>query len=150
MIRDMSLAAFILIASSYASAEESLITLESNYSAKKTADRFESIINEKGLTLFARIDHQKNASGVNLELRATEVIIFGNPKIGTPLMQCAQNVAIDLPQKVLITEDSQKRVWLSYNNPEYIKVRHNIKGCDKIINKIAKVLNKLSLAATTK
>ena len=150
MIRVMSFAIFILVVSSYVSAEESLITLESEYSAKETADRFESIIKGKGLTLFARIDHKKNATDVNLELRATEVIIFGNPKIGTPLMLCAQNAAIDLPQKVLITEDSEKKVWLSYNNPAYIKARHDIQGCDKVINKITTVLNKLSLAATSK
>ncbi|MDX2367113.1 MAG: DUF302 domain-containing protein [Colwellia sp.] len=150
MIRIMSFAVFILIASFYASAEESLITLESKYSAKETADRFESIIKDKGLTLFARIDHQKNASGVHLKLRATEVIIFGNPKVGTPLMQCAQKAAIDLPQKVLITEDFDKKVWLSYNNPKYIKERHDIKGCDNVINKIATILNKLSIAATSK
>ena len=140
----------LLLTSFYASAEESLITLESQYSAKETADRFESIIKRKGLTLFSRIDHKKNALGVNLKLSATEVIIFGNPKIGTLLMQCAQNVAIDLPQKVLITEDAEKRVWLSYNNPAYIKVRHNIEGCDHVINKISAVLSKLSIAATSK
>jgi uncharacterized protein (DUF302 family) len=150
MIKNISFAVSLLLSASNVSAQESLITLESKYSAKETADRFESIINKKGLTLFARIDHQKNASGVNLKLNATEVIIFGNPKVGTPLMQCAQNVAIDLPQKVLITEDSNKKVWLSYNNPEYIKIRHDIKGCDKVIAKITKVLNKLSMAATTK
>jgi len=150
MFKNISFAVFVLIVSSYASAEKSVITLESQYSAKETADRFESIIKGKGLTLFARIDHQKNASGVNLALRSTEVMIFGNPKVGTPLMQCAQQAAIDLPQKVLITEDSEQRVWLSYNNPEYIKERHNIQGCDKTISKISAVLNKLSIAATTK
>ena len=150
MIKSISFAALALIASSYANATESLISIESNHSAKETADRFESIVKKKGLTLFARIDHQKNASGVNLDLRATEVIIFGNPKVGTPLMQCAQRVAIDLPQKVLISEDSNKKVWLSYNNPEYIKERHNIQGCDKVINKISTVLNKLGTAATSK
>ncbi|PKG37764.1 DUF302 domain-containing protein [Psychromonas sp. Urea-02u-13] len=150
MIRNISLATCLLLASSYASAQQSLITLESHYSAKETADRFASIIKSKGLTLFARIDHQKNADSVNLQLRPTEVIIFGNPKVGTPLMQCAQNAAIDLPQKVLITEDADNKVWLSYNNPEYIKVRHDIKGCDKVITKISAVLNKLSVAATSK
>ena len=149
MIRYISFTIFILIASSVY-AEESLITLESKYSVKETADRFESIIKGKGLTLFARIDHQKNASDVDLELRPTEVIIFGNPNVGTPLMQCAQNAAIDLPQKVLIKEDSKKRVWLLYNNPEYIKKRHNIQGCDKVMNKITAVLTKLSTAATSK
>ena len=148
MIKNMTVAACILLAPYCASATESLISLESKYSAKETADRFESVLKNKGLTLFARIDHQKNAAGVNLQLRATEVIIFGNPKVGTPLMQCAQIVAIDLPQKVLITEDLDKRVWLTYNNPEYIKGRHAIKGCDEGINKISLILNKLSIAAT--
>ena len=86
---------------------------------------------------------------MNLELRTTEVIIFGKPKVGTLLIQCAQKSAIDLPQKVLITECSVKRVWLSYNNPEYIKDHHNIQGCSKTINKIAAALNKLSIAATS-
>jgi len=81
-----------------------LISIESHYSVIETADRFESIIKEKGLTLFARIDHQKNASGVGLDLRATQVILFGNPKGGTQLMRCGQSVAIDLPQKVLVWE----------------------------------------------
>jgi uncharacterized protein (DUF302 family) len=150
MIKKVFVVALILLTSSNANAVESLIEHESMYSAKETADRFESIVKAKGLTLFARIDHQKNASGVNLKLRATEVIIFGNPKVGTPLMQCAQKTAIDLPQKVLITEDSEKRVWLSYNNPEYLKERHNIMGCDKVINKISAVLKKLSITATSK
>ncbi|OMH33830.1 DUF302 domain-containing protein [Motiliproteus sp. MSK22-1] len=150
MMKSISFAALALIASSYASATESLISIESSYPAKETADRFESIIKDKGLTLFARINHQKNASGVDLDLRATEVIIFGNPKVGTPLMQCEQQVAIDLPQKVLISEDANNKVWLSYNNPEYLKERHHIKGCDKVINKISMVLNKLGTAATSK
>jgi uncharacterized protein (DUF302 family) len=150
MIKNIPFAVFALMATYSVNAAESLITVESNYSVKETADRFESIIKDKGLTLFARVDHQKNASGVNLMLRATEVIIFGNPKVGTPLMQCAQEVAIDLPQKVLIRESADKKVWLSYNNPDYIKIRHNIQGCDKVLKKISMVLNKLSLAATTK
>ncbi|WP_158970168.1 DUF302 domain-containing protein [Paraglaciecola sp. L3A3] len=140
----------VLFTSLSFSSPQSLITVESHYSVKETADRFESILVNKGLTLFARIDHQKNAAGVNLTLRATEVFIFGNPKVGTPLMQCAQNAAIDLPQKILISEDADKKVWFSYNNPEYIKIRHNIQGCDKVISKITKVLNTLSLAATDK
>lgn len=150
MINKLTLTACILLASSYASATQSLITMPSNYSVKETADRFESIIKNKGLTLFARIDHQKNASGVEMELRPTQLIIFGNPKVGTPLMQCAQTSAIDLPQKVLIMEDAQNKVWLTYNNPEYIKQRHNMEGCDKIITKVSGILNKLSLAATSK
>ncbi|MGO2075105.1 DUF302 domain-containing protein [Pseudoalteromonas sp. AOP31-A2-14] len=131
-------------------ADDGLIKYESNYSVKETADRFESIAESKGLTLFARVDHQKNASGVNLELRPTEVIIFGNPKIGTVLMQCAQNVAIDLPQKVMVSEDANSKVWLSYNSPNYLLKRHDIQGCNKIINKISGVLSQLSKAAVAK
>ncbi|WP_351015878.1 DUF302 domain-containing protein [Shewanella sp. AC91-MNA-CIBAN-0169] len=150
MIKNISLAVAVLLASAHAYAVESLITVESHYSAKETADRFESIIKDKGFTVFSRIDHQKNAAGVNLTLRPTEVIIFGNPNIGTQLMQCNQLVAIDLPQKVLISEDADNKVWLSYNNPQYIKQRHSIAGCDKVINKISSALNTLSIAATSK
>ncbi|PKG77451.1 hypothetical protein CXF80_03500 [Shewanella sp. Actino-trap-3] len=150
MIRNICLAVAVLFASTHAYALESLITVESHYSAKETADRFETIIKDKGFTVFSRIDHQKNAAAVNLALRPTEVIIFGNPNIGTQLMQCNQLVAIDLPQKVLISEDADNKVWLSYNNPKYIKLRHNIAGCDKVINKISAALNTLSIAATSK
>ena len=150
MFKKISVVTLLVFTVCYANAQESMIKLESNYSAKETADRFESIIKAKGLTLFARIDHQKNALGVKLELNPTELIIFGNPKIGTPLIQCALSVAIDLPQKVLITEDADKKVWLTYNNPKYLKSRHNIEGCDKILNKVYNVLNKLSTFATSK
>ncbi|MGK0411384.1 MAG: hypothetical protein ACJASB_003585 [Shewanella psychromarinicola] len=118
MIRNICFAVVDLIASIHALAVESLITVASHFSAKETADRFETIIKDKGFTVFSRIDHQKNAAAVNLTLRLTEVIIFGNPNIGTQLMQCNQLVAIDLPQKVLISEDADNKVWLSYNNPK--------------------------------
>jgi len=126
---------------------QTMTSLESSYSVQETADRFEEVINSNGLSLFARIDHQKNATGVEMDLRQTQLIIFGNPKVGTPLMQCSQNVAIDLPQKVLVSEDADNKVWLSYNNPSYLKERHEIEGCDEILNKISAVLAKLSAAA---
>ena len=148
MIKTTILACLLLMISAYATAVEGVLTLESNYSVKETANKFESIIEKKGLTLFARIDHQQNAAGVNLELRPTELIIFGNPKVGTPLMQCSQQVAIDLPQKVLIWKDEKGTVRLSYNNPEYLKERHQIEGCNKVINKISNVLKALTKAAS--
>ena len=132
---------------SNAQATESLISIESHHTAKETADKFVSIIEQKGLTLFARIDHQKNAAGVDLSIRETEVIIFGNPKIGTPLIQCNQLAAIDLPQKVLVWTDSANKVWLTYNNPEYLKERHNLKGCDETVVKISQVLGGLTKVA---
>lgn len=134
----------------YGYANSGLITMQSHHSVKQTADRFESIAKDKGLTLFTRVDHQKNAAGVDLTLTPTEVIIFGNPKAGTPLMNCAQSVAIDLPQKVLISEDAKGSVKLTYNDPEYLKARHNIVGCDKVISNISMLLNNLAVAATAK
>ncbi|MDN3630641.1 DUF302 domain-containing protein [Vibrio lentus] len=150
MKRIISLGIIALSASFSVAASDGLVKYESNYSVKETADRFENIAKSKGLTLFARVDHQKNAASVNLELRPTEVIIFGNPKVGTPLMQCAQDVAIDLPQKVMVSEDDNKKVWLTYNNPTYLMERHQIQGCDEVIKKISGVLSKLSEATVAK
>ena len=150
MKKIISLGIIALSASFSVAASDGLVKYESNYSVKETADRFEDIAKSKGLTLFARVDHQKNAASVNLELRPTEVIIFGNPKVGTPLMQCAQDVAIDLPQKVMVSEDDNKKVWLTYNNPTYLMERHQIQGCDEVIKKISGVLSKLSEATVAK
>jgi len=130
-----------------AQATESVISVESHHNAKETADKFVSVLEQKGLTLFTRIDHQKNAAGVDLKIRETEVIIFGNPKVGTPLIQCNQLAAIDLPQKVLVWTDSDNKVWLTYNNPEYLKERHDLKGCDETVMKISQVLGGLTKVA---
>ena len=130
--------------------KKGLVTLQSNHSFKDTADKLVSIIKSKGMKVFARVDHQKNAQGVDLTLRPTQVIMFGNPTAGTPLMNCEQSVAIDLPQKILISEDTDKKVWLSYNHPEYLKTRHNIKCCNTEIANIAKALNGVSKAAVAK
>lgn len=128
-------------------ANDHLITTQSQHSAKETADRFVALVEEKGLRLFARIDHAANAAGVDLELPATEVILFGNPNVGTKLMQCAPTVAIDLPQKVLVWEDAQNVVWLAYPDPAFVKELHGIEGCDPIIEKITGLLAALSGAA---
>lgn len=135
--------------SSNITATQSLVSVESQFSVKETADRFESIVEKKGLTLFSRINHQKNAANVNLPLRETEVILFGNPKVGTPLMQCAQQVAIDLPQKVLVWKDAENNVWVSYNNPYYLQARHAMKGCGNTIAKISTVLKTLTNLAAS-
>lgn len=150
MIKAFSSILLTLVFSGSVLAAESVISVESNYTVKQTADRFENILKKKGLTIFARINHGENAASVNLDLSPTEVVIFGNPKVGTPLMQCSKTVAIDLPQKALFWEDTKGQVWLSYNNPEYLKARHGIKGCDQVITKISNVLDKLSKAATSK
>jgi len=125
-----------------------LITLKSNYSVAETADRFEAIVKEKGLSFFTRIDHSANATNAELELNPTQVILFGNPKAGTPLMKCAPSVAIDLPQKALFWADEGGDVWLSYNDPAYLRERHNIEGCDAVLDKITGLLNDLATSST--
>lgn len=142
--------AIVLLAfSGFSMASENLVSIKSPYTVKESVDRFEKILKKKGLTIFSRINHSKNAASVGLELMPTEVIVFGNPKVGTPLMQCSKTVAIDLPQKALFWTDAKGQAWLSYNNPEYLKERHNIVGCDHVIEKISGVLDALSRAATS-
>lgn len=128
-------------------AQDGLVTVQSNYSVEETADRLVNIFEKNGLTVFDKVDHQKGASSVNMEMRPTMVIIFGNPKLGTPLMKCAQTTAIDLPQKMLIWEAGDGKVKISYNSPEYLKKRHSIKGCNQELKKIAGALNKFALKA---
>jgi len=125
-----------------------MVTIKSNHDVKSTADNLESILTSKGMTVFARIDHAAGAAKVDMQLRPTELVIFGNPKVGTPLMLCAQNVAIDLPQKALIWEDEAGETWLSYNAPQYLQDRHNIAGCDEVIGKVTKALSNFASAAT--
>lgn len=137
----------ILLFTSLATADDDIIKLQSSYDVQTTTKHFKNSLQKKGVTLFAQIDHAKNAKKVGQKLRPTQLLIFGNPKIGTPLIQCSQSVALDLPQKVLIYEDINGTVWLTYNNPHYIALRHNIKGCTKVINKIDKVLANFALKA---
>ncbi len=127
---------------------DGMVTTQSNHSVAMTADKLVSTLKSKGMTVMNRINHTEGASKVGLELRPTEVVIFGNPKVGTPLMQCAQSVAIDLPQKALIWEDSEGTVWLGYNDPEYLKQRHSIEGCEQVIEKIEGALAGFAKAAT--
>ena len=126
---------------------DGLIKAKSHYSVEQTADRLESIIKEKGITLFARIDHAENAKKVGKDLRSTELLVFGNPNMGTPLMQCKQSAAIDLPQKALIWEDEKGQAWIAYNDPDYLAKRHNIDGCVDVIENMRKALSKLTKQA---
>ena len=92
-------------------------------------DRFEALAKQRGLTVFARIDHAAGAAKIGKALRPTEVLIFGNPQGGTPFMECAQTVGIDLPLKVLVWEDASAQVWLGYNDPAYLARRHDVAQC---------------------
>ena len=131
-------------------AGDGMIDVQSKYSVQQTADRLELILKDKGMKVFNRLKHSEGAAKVGIELRETELILFGNPKVGSPLMKCQQSVAIDLPQKALIWKDGQGKVWLSYNDPRYLEKRHKITGCEAVISKIEKALAGIAGAAATK
>ena len=131
-----------------ASADNGLVSIKSAHNVKKTVDRLERTLNEKGMTVFIRIDHAEGAQKAGKKLRPTEIIIFGNPNVGTPLMQCGQSVAIDLPQKALVWEDEKGQVWLSYNDPTYLARRHGISSCGEVIQKIENALGNIAKKTT--
>ncbi len=103
-----------------------LVTIPSQHSVKSTLDRLEAALQAGGVTIFARIDHAAGAASVGMALRPTEVLIFGNPRAGTPLMQSVQTVGLDLPLKVLAWEDAHGAVWVTYSDPAWLAARHGI------------------------
>jgi uncharacterized protein (DUF302 family) len=106
-------------------AQNGLIHLPSQHSVGETMQRLEALLNERGVTIFARIDHSGEAAKVRLKLPSTKLLIFGSPAGGTSLMQAAPTVAIDLPLKALFWRDAEGKVWLTYNDPAYLQQRHN-------------------------
>ncbi|UCH21109.1 MAG: DUF302 domain-containing protein [Deltaproteobacteria bacterium] len=137
-----------LLYTSLASADTGFVNVRSNHNVKKTADRLEAVLTQKGMTVFIRIDHAAGAKRVGKRLRPTELIIFGNPEVGAPLMQCSQSVGLDLPQKALIWEDEAGLVWLSYNDPKYLAQRHGLTKCAEILKKVENALRNFAIAAT--
>lgn len=133
---------------SYAQVDDGIERIKSAYSVTETIDRLENVLKTKGMTIFKRISHSDNAEKVGLDLRPTELLVFGNPKLGTLLMQCQQLSAIDLPMKGLAYEDEQGQVWLAYNKANYLKNRHHIKNCEGALEKINKALDNFSSMAT--
>ncbi len=130
-------------------AHEGLVSVKSVHTVSVTADRLENVLKNKGMTVFTRINHAAGAEKVGKTLRPTELVIFGNPKVGTPLMQCSQSIAIDLPQKALIWKDEKGQVWLSYNDPKYLAKLHNTQGCDAVLKKVANALGNFASKATS-
>ena len=129
-------------------ANEGMISVKSAHSVGVTADRLEKILASKGMTVFKRVNHAAGAAKVGKDLRPTELVIFGNPKVGTPLMLCSHSIAIDLPQKALIWEDTGGQVWFSYNDPQFLALRHNTQGCDAVLKKVAMALGNFAKAAS--
>ena len=103
-----------------------LLQVGSKYSVDETVKRLESVLAERGVRVFTVIDHSGEAEKVGMKMRPTKLVIFGNPKGGTPLMVAAPTLAIDLPLKALVSEDESGKVWVSYNSPEYLKERHGV------------------------
>ena len=148
MLRTLVLVA-CFAASSLASAADGLVVLKSPYGAKDTMDRLEGLVKQRGLNVFARINHAAGAAKVGKTLRPTEVIIFGNPQGGTPFMECAQSVGIDLPLKALVWEDASSQVWLGYNDPGHIGQRHGVPQC-AVIENLRKALAGIAGAAVAR
>lgn len=142
--------AVVLIISTTGYATEGVIDVESSYGVEETVNRLYSVLKEKGMTLFKTVKHSDAAKKVGIELRETELIIFGNPKVGSPLMKCQQSVAIDLPQKALVWKDAKGKVWISYNDPRYLQKRHHVAGCEEWISKIEKALSSIISKAASK
>jgi uncharacterized protein (DUF302 family) len=103
-----------------------IIDTPSTHSVDQTVEKLKEILQAKGVTLFALVDHSGEAEKVGMKMPPTKLLIFGSPKAGTPLMQAAPSIAIDLPLKLLVWEDGQGKVWISYNSPEYLKERHGL------------------------
>src|SRR6478735_2112629 len=127
-----------------ASHGDGLIDIPSNHSVDETVEKLKGVLQAKGVTLFALVDHSGEAAKVGMKMRPTKLLIFGNPKGGTPVMLAAPSIAIDLPLKILIWEDAQGKVWISYNSPDYLKERHGFP--DDLVPNIA-VVQALAAAA---
>jgi uncharacterized protein (DUF302 family) len=126
-----------------------LITIASSFPVKETIDRMASIIQSKGMTVFLRFDHEKNAKEAGLPLRPTELIFFGNPKAGTLLMEDKQISGIDLPFKAMAWEDESKKVWLTYTDPDWLAQRHLLSAkSGPIIASINEGMKNITAAAT--
>jgi len=130
-------------------AVDGLITLRSSHGPKDTMNRLETEVKGRGLTVFARIDHAAGAAEVGLSLRPTELLIFGNAKGGTPLMDSVQTIGIDLPLKALVWQDASGNTWLSYNDPNWLAKRHGLgHEADAAVKAIAAALDAMAKTAT--
>ena len=126
---------------------EGLTSIRSRFGPKETMERLQAEIRAQGMTVFARIDHAAGAADVGLTLPPTELVIFGNARGGTPLMQSVQTVGIDLPLKALVWEDTAGTTWLSYNEPGWIVQRHSIANAEQVVSKMAAALSAMSRKA---
>jgi uncharacterized protein (DUF302 family) len=156
MLRKRSLLAMVFaliwlpLLEATAATAEGLITIQSHYDPQETMQRLEAAVKAKDFTVFAHIDHSAQAAQVNLSLRPTDLLIFGNPKGGTPLMRSNQTIGIDLPLKALVWQDEKGATWLSYNDPEWIVQRHGgAGGTEDTVRAISAALKAFAASATS-
>jgi uncharacterized protein (DUF302 family) len=129
--------------------DNGLVSLQSNVSARDTLDRLLAALAARHLTVFARVDHAAGAASVGLSLRPTELVLFGNPQGGTPLMQDQQSSGIDLPLKALVWEDAEGKAWLTYSNPIWLAKRHGLGAAsDAAIKAMTGLLSTIAQEAT--
>jgi len=122
---------------------DDLLIFQSEYSVEETRNRLVTVLRDAGMNIITQVNHQTGAEVVDLDLRPTHLVLFGNPKAGTPIMQCSQLAGIDLPQKALIWEDENGDVWLAFNNPRYLGERHGILNeCEEELNNAHTALNR--------
>ena len=152
IIKNISVITFIVASlistSAVADTANGMVRIKSNNDVTTTINKLEAILTKKGMTIFKRVDHTAGAKKAGLQLRPTELLIFGNPKVGTPLMLCSQTAALDLPQKALAYEDEKGQVWLTYNDPAFMAKRHNTQDCEAAIQKVTNALAKFTKVAT--
>lgn len=134
---------FASLLSIQASADTGLITVESKHSVQITLDRLTEIMTSKGITIFARVDHAAGAKKIGTKMAPTQLLLFGNPKLGTPLMMSSRTIGIDLPLKALAWRDDNGKVWVSYNDPAFLKSRHKMSDRDPVFEKMGNVLKGL-------
>src|SRR5215831_2181290 len=136
-LRMLALITAICLSGAHAMAAEGLTTIKSNFGPKDTMNRLEAEVKARGMTVFAHIPHAAGAAAVGIPLRPNDLLIFGNAKVGTPLMQLAPTIGIDLPLKVLVWQDADGDTWLSYNDPTWLAKRH---GLDPRVEAMVKTL----------
>lgn len=140
---------FSLTGTAYAATtSDGMVSVPSQFDVAQTTAKLEQVLQAKGMKVFAVIDHSAGAKAAGMDLKPTKLVLFGNPKVGTPLMQCQQSIALDLPQKALIWEDQQGVTRLSYNAPFYLQERHQVEGCSAVFEKVSKALAAFAKAAT--
>ncbi len=127
-----------------------LVIKKSAFSVKVTLDRLENVLKKKGITIVTRWSHDAGAKKAGIDLRPTELLIFGNPKLGSHMFTSNQTAGIDLPMKALVWQDEKGQVWLAYNDPQYIADRHGIKDRAETVKKMTGALKKLTDKATKK